>query len=117
MSPRQEITTGSLMIESEKPTPGISTRADGDGDSGSITIDVSGDVLLKDQGTIQTQQRNQRKGRPRDISLKVDGNVTLADNSRIQIENKGNGAGGKITILAGGAVELKFGSKIDSITT
>ncbi|AOW98200.1 hypothetical protein BJP34_00965 [Moorena producens PAL-8-15-08-1] len=112
-----EITTGSLMIESEKPTPGISTRADGDGDSGSITIDVSGDVLLKDKGTIQTQQRNQRKGRPRDISLKVDGNVTLADNSRIQIENKGNGAGGKITILAGGAVELKFGSQIESITT
>ncbi|NEQ08692.1 MAG: hypothetical protein F6K37_22900 [Moorea sp. SIO4E2] len=49
-----EITTGSLMIESERPTPGISTRADGDGDTGSITIDVTGDVVLKKQGTIQT---------------------------------------------------------------
>ena len=110
-----EITTGSLMIESERPTPGISTRADGDGDTGSITIDVSGDVLLKDQGTIKTEQRNQRKGRPRDISLKVDGNVTLADNSRIKSKNNGKGTGGKITILAGGAVEIKYGSKIESI--
>ncbi|WP_424094184.1 filamentous hemagglutinin N-terminal domain-containing protein [Moorena producens] len=109
-----EITTGSLMIESRRPTPGISTRADGDGDSGSITIDVSGDVLLKDQGTIQTQQRNQRKGNVGNISLKVDGNITLADNSRIKSQNSGKGTGGKVTILAGGAVELKFGSKIES---
>ena len=112
-----EITTASLMIESEKPTPGISAITDGDGDSGSIAIDVTGDVLLKKQGTIQTEQGNSKtKGSVGNISLKVNGNVTLADNSRIKSENSGKGTGGKVTILAGGAVEIKYGSTIENTT-
>ncbi|NEO77635.1 filamentous hemagglutinin N-terminal domain-containing protein, partial [Moorena sp. SIO4G3] len=111
-----QITTGSLVIESRRKNPGISAITGGDGDSGSITIDVTGDVLLKKQGTIKTEQRNSKtKGSAGNISLKVNGNVTLADNSRIKSQNKGKGTGGKVTILAGGAVEVKYGSKIESI--
>ncbi|AOY78740.2 filamentous hemagglutinin N-terminal domain-containing protein [Moorena producens JHB] len=111
-----QITAGSLVIESRRQNPGISAITGGDGDSGSITIDVNGDVLLKKQGTIKTEQRNPKtKGSAGNISLKVNGNVTLADNSRIKSQNKGKGTGGKVTILADGAVEIKYGSKIESI--
>ncbi|NEO71423.1 filamentous hemagglutinin N-terminal domain-containing protein [Moorena sp. SIO3H5] len=112
-----QITAGSLVIESRRQNPGISAITGGDGDSGSIAIDVTGDVLLKKQGTIKTEQRNSKtKGSVGNISLKVNGNVTLADNSRIKSENSGKGTGGKVTILAGGAVEVKYGSKIENIT-
>ncbi|NEO34885.1 MAG: filamentous hemagglutinin N-terminal domain-containing protein [Moorea sp. SIOASIH] len=117
-----QITAGSLMVESEKETPGISARTKGDADSGSITINVSGNVELKKKGTIRTEQpedrntdKNDKEGSPRDILLNVLGNVILNDNSRLQIFNGGKGDGGKITILAGGAVELKFGSKIENV--
>ncbi|NEO23071.1 filamentous hemagglutinin N-terminal domain-containing protein [Moorena sp. SIO4A5] len=111
-----QITAGSLVIESRRQNPGISAITGGDGDSGSITIDVTGDVLLKKQGTIKTEQRNSKtKGSVGNISLKVNGNVTLADNSRIKSQNSGKGTGGKVTILAGGAVEVKYDSKIESI--
>ena len=112
-----EITAGSLVIESRRQNPGISAITGGDGDSGSITIDVTGDVLLKKQGTIKTEQRNSKtKGNVGNISLKVNGNVTLADHSRIKSQNSGKGTGGKVTILAGGAVEVKYDSKIENIT-
>ncbi|NEO35430.1 MAG: filamentous hemagglutinin N-terminal domain-containing protein [Moorea sp. SIOASIH] len=111
-----QITAGSLVIESRRQNPGISAITGGDGDSGSITIDVTGDVLLKRQGTIKTEQRNSKtKGSVGNISLKVNGNVTLADYSRIKSQNSGKGTGGKVTILAGGAVEVKYDSKIESI--
>ncbi|NEQ06864.1 MAG: filamentous hemagglutinin N-terminal domain-containing protein [Moorea sp. SIO4E2] len=110
-----KITASSLTVDSEKEEPGISARTGGDSDSGSITIDVSGNVELRNKGTIQTEQRNsKRQGRPGDVTLNVDGDVTLYDESRLQIENKGDGSGGKITILAGGAVKVLYNSKIES---
>ncbi|OLT58503.1 filamentous hemagglutinin N-terminal domain-containing protein [Moorena bouillonii] len=117
-----QITAGSLMVESKKETPGISTRTKGDGDSGSITINVSGDVELKNKGTIRTEQvedknvdENDKKGRPGDVLLNALGNVILNDNSRLQIFNGGAADGGRITILAGGAVEVRFKSKIENV--
>ncbi|NEO47722.1 MAG: filamentous hemagglutinin N-terminal domain-containing protein [Moorea sp. SIO4A3] len=110
-----QISAGSLIVESDKEQPGISARTQGDSDSGSITIDVSGNVELKNRGTIQTEQRNRkRQGRPGDVTLNVDGDVSLYDRSRLQIENRGDGTGGKITILAGGAVKVLFNSKIEN---
>ena len=117
-----QITAGSLMVDSEKETPGISARTKGDGDSGSITINVTGDVELKNKGTIRTEQvenkkvdRNDKKGRPGDVLLNVLGNVILNDNSRLQIFNGGAADGGRITILAGEAVEVRFKSKIENV--
>ncbi|AOW99889.1 hypothetical protein BJP34_10880 [Moorena producens PAL-8-15-08-1] len=110
-----QITAGSLMVDSEKEEPGISARTGGDSDSGSITIDVSGNVELKNRGIIQTEQRKSKKqGGPGDVTLNVDGDVTLYDRSRLQIENEGDGSGGKITILAGGAVNVIFDSRIEN---
>ncbi|NEO71422.1 S-layer family protein [Moorena sp. SIO3H5] len=110
-----QITASSLTVDSEKEEPGISARTGGDSDSGSITIDVSGNVELKNKGTIQTEQRKEKKqGGPGDVTLNVDGDVTLYDESRLQIENEGDGSGGKITILAGGAVKVIYNSKIES---
>ncbi|NEO11652.1 MULTISPECIES: filamentous hemagglutinin N-terminal domain-containing protein [unclassified Moorena] len=111
-----QITAGSLMVESEKEKAGISATTSGDSDSGSITIDVTGDVELKKEGTIKTAQGNNKKrqGGPGDVTLNVDGDVTLYDKSRLQIENKGDGSGGKITILAGGAVNVIFNSRIEN---
>ncbi|NET66689.1 MAG: filamentous hemagglutinin N-terminal domain-containing protein [Moorea sp. SIO1G6] len=117
-----QITAGSLMVESEKETPGISARTKGDGDSGNITIDVSGNVELKKKGTIRTEQvenknvdKNDKKGRPGDVLLNALGNILLNDNSRLQIFNGGAADGGRITILAGGVVEVRFGSKIENV--
>ncbi|NEO81165.1 filamentous hemagglutinin N-terminal domain-containing protein [Moorena sp. SIO4G3] len=122
------INAGSVLVTSNRfraklkkqTEEGIFTKTEKKaGIGGDIEINVTGDVLLTNKGTIKTKTTSSGQGGTIEINA-PNGNVTLNDRSRIQaltraqISKEATGNGGETIIKAGGAVELRFNSKIEN---
>lgn len=104
------ITTKNLIL---RDGGRLNASATSNGASGTITVNASGDVILRNQGVVTSSAVGSATGAGGDIAIAAGGSLQLLDNSQITATTS-QGNGGNLNLSAGDILLLRRGSLIST---